>query len=109
MIDSWRPRKLEPGFDAMYSMLRLLMTSTMKSPPGRSVVRTSTWPDGSTSRGVVGAEAGAGRCPWGGWAGEGACAPAIEPGTNAAAPVTAACFRKSRRPTDRFFDIIRLL
>ena len=32
-----------------------------------------------------------------GWAGEGACAPAIEPGIIAAAPVTAACFRKSRR------------
>src|ERR1700730_14900597 len=38
-----RARKLEPGLAAMYSNPRDLMTSTMKSEPGRSVVKTSTW------------------------------------------------------------------
>src|SRR5579884_4084773 len=41
-IDSWRPRQLEAGLAAAYSMLRDLMTSIMKSAPGRSLVRTST-------------------------------------------------------------------
>jgi hypothetical protein len=60
MIDSWMPRKLDPGFDATYSKSSVLMTSTMKSPPGRSVVRTSVSPDGSVSRGAMGAG------PWAG-------------------------------------------
>src|SRR5258705_441430 len=41
MMDSCSPRKLEPGFEQMYSMLSDLMTSTMKSEPVRSAVRTS--------------------------------------------------------------------
>src|SRR5258707_10247872 len=41
MMDSCSPRKLEPGLEQMYSMLSDLMTSTMKSEPVRSAVRTS--------------------------------------------------------------------
>src|SRR5687768_6018981 len=71
------------------------MTSTMKSPPGLSVVRTSTLPGGSTSRGGTGAVP----CEDGD-DGE-TCASAAEaPGTSAAAPVTAALFKKSRRFTE---------
>jgi hypothetical protein len=36
------PRKLEPGLAATYSKSSDLKTSTMKSPPGLSVVSTST-------------------------------------------------------------------
>src|SRR5580765_735589 len=42
MIDSCRPRKDEPGLAATYSKPSDLITSTMKSEPGRSVVYTST-------------------------------------------------------------------
>src|SRR5258705_11214378 len=41
MMDSCSPRKLEPGFEQTYSMPSVLMTSTMKSEPVRSAVRTS--------------------------------------------------------------------
>src|SRR6266852_6063550 len=41
MKDSWRPRKLEPGLAAQYSMPSDLMTSTMKSEPGRRLLETS--------------------------------------------------------------------
>ena len=61
------------------------MTSTMKSPPGRSVVRTSTLPAGSTSRGATGALAAPGQRaapPAAGSVGVAAVA-----GTSAAAPV----------------------
>src|SRR5258706_7625321 len=94
------PRKLEPGLAATYSKFSALSTSTMKSPPGRSVVSTSTSPAGSVSRGAIGAGDGT-------LAG-GACAPAA-PGTSAAAPaaalVAAALFRKSRRFTEGCFGI----
>src|SRR5258708_22930129 len=58
MIDSCSPRKLEPGLAEMYSKSRDLITSTMKSEPGRSVVSTSGLEDcGSTSFGTTGATA----------------------------------------------------
>src|SRR6185436_13141674 len=101
MIDSWMPRKLEPGLAATYSRLSALSTSTMKSPPGRSVVTTSASSEGSVSRGATGALAGA--------TAAGACGVAWAPTAAApptrAAPVTAALFRKSRRSTDPFFAI----
>src|ERR1051326_6921676 len=102
MIDSWMPRKLDPGFAAMYSRFSDLSTSTMKSPPGRSVVRTSTSGEGSASGRAIGAVAGAAA------AGAAACCccasgRAVLP--TSAAPVTAALFRKSRRGTDPFCDI----
>ena len=71
----------------------------MKSPPGRSIVSTSTLPGGSTSRGATGAVACAG-----GAACCGAAAVAW-PAASAAAPVAAALFRKSRRSTEGFSDI----
>src|SRR4051812_18955934 len=42
MKDSWRPRKLEPGLAAQYSIPRDLKTSVMKSEPGRELLVTST-------------------------------------------------------------------
>ena len=42
MMDSCRPRKLEPGLAAQYSMSSDLMTSIMKSAPGRWLEVTST-------------------------------------------------------------------
>src|SRR4026207_248048 len=38
MMDSCRLRKLDPGLDATYSMPVALMTSTMKSEPGRLMI-----------------------------------------------------------------------
>src|SRR5215204_1351554 len=94
------PRKLEPGLEAMNSKFSVLITSTMKSPPGRSVVRTSTLPAGSASRGATGALAWAAGAAWGlSLAAVAARAP------SAAALVTAAVFRKSRRSTECFSDI----
>src|SRR3954467_8666618 len=72
----------------------------MKSPPGLSVVSTSSgggWP----SRGSVGAVAGALRAGEGGAAcGDPAAVAAPEPLTMAAAPVTGARFRTCRRPRE---------
>src|ERR1700682_1782079 len=42
MIDSCRARQLEAGLAVAYSMPSDLMTSSMKSDPGRSLVSTST-------------------------------------------------------------------
>src|SRR5262245_21291179 len=82
------------------------MTSTMKSPPGRSVVNTSTVDDGSVSRAGVGALADVGAGPCG-------TAAFVAPGTSAAAPavapVTAALLRKPRRSTESLLDIGRSL
>jgi len=33
MIDSWMPRKVEPGHEAIYWMSKDFITSTMKSEP----------------------------------------------------------------------------
>src|SRR5215470_15564056 len=96
MSDSCRPRKLEPGFAATYSRSSVFRTSTMKSPPGRSVVSTSTAGDGSLSRGSGGTPGVAGRAS----AGVSCAAPGDAPVATTAAPVTAACFRNLRRPTD---------
>ena len=101
MIDSWMPRKLEPGFDATYSKSRDFNTSTMKSPPGRSVVMASTSAGGSVSRAAAGAGVRASAA-----AGAGPCAAEVTaPGSSAAAPVAAVPFRKPRRSTERILDI----
>jgi hypothetical protein len=74
------------------------MTSTMKSPPGRSVVSTSIEPAGSDSRATAGAPAAAdrgGTCPAAG----AACTSAAAVPTMAA-PVTAALWRNRRRPME---------
>src|SRR5580704_10992973 len=90
MIDSCRPRKLDPGLAQTYSMPRDLMTSTMKSEPLRSVVRISAGEEGSSASGEIGIAAGI--------LGVVEAAEAADPGTAliAAAP-TAALFRKLRR------------
>src|ERR1051325_7720417 len=104
MIDSCSARKVEPGFAAQYSMPSDLMTSTMKSDPGRSVVYTS-------ARGAGGEVSAATRLADGNvvpgracavWAG--ACAPPA-PGfaTRAAAPI-AAPLRNPLRFTEGFLD-----
>src|SRR5438876_3063512 len=99
MTDSCRPLKLEPGLAATYSKPSALMTSTMKSPPGLSVVRTSTVPAGSASRAIVGALAGPGRVAAGAdCAATSASGPVALP--TSAAPVTAALFRNHRLPSD---------
>src|SRR5258707_10901234 len=91
MMDSCSPRKLEPGFEQMYSMLSDLMTSTMKSEPVRSAVRTAagegvpTSASGDTAGGCVEPRSGTG-C----FAGK------VGVAASAAAPA-AALRRKSRR------------
>src|ERR1700683_1029163 len=85
MIDSCRPRILDAGFEQMYSMSNVLITSTMKSDPGRPPpTSTSTCEEllASTSRGAAGKFGFA---------------------ANVAAP-TAALFRKSRRAIGSFLD-----
>src|SRR5580704_11919435 len=91
MIDSCRPRKLEPGLAQTYSIPRDLMTSTMKSEPLRSVVRISAGEEESSASGEIGIAAGT-------LAAAGVAEAAAVPGTAliAAAP-TAALFRKLRR------------
>src|ERR1700730_7071000 len=93
MSDSCNPRKLDPGLAARYSKPNDLITSTIKSDPGRSVVRTST-PDASVSASTGGA-AGATK----GWA---PMAPVVA--TRLATPLTAAPFKNARRST-AFLDL----
>src|SRR3979409_1382570 len=98
MKDSCKPRKLEPGIDAMYSMPRLLKESTMKSEPlvaetksaapaGRVSVSVALWID---------------ETPWGCLSRFGAwvCATAFSGAAIVvAAPARAAPLRNPRRPT----------
>src|SRR5580692_6968860 len=90
MIDSCSPRKLEPGLAQTYSIPRDLMTSTMKSEPLRSVVRTSPGEEGSSASGEIGIAAGT----LGAGVAEASAVPGIA--LTVAAP-TAALFRKLRR------------
>src|SRR5690348_9047031 len=97
MTDSWRPRKLEPGFEQTYSMPSDLMTSTMKSEPVRSAVSTSARDGVSTSAaGDTGGGAVDPRSATGCFAGTAGAA------ASAAAPA-AALRRKSRRGMPLFF------
>src|SRR6266542_2575236 len=102
MIDSCSPSKLDPGLAPTYSKPRLLMTSTMKSDAGCSMIR-------ELSRGGGGAVSADSCTLPGDWgtdrvgAGAGDCGSAAVAGaafaTSAAAP-TAAPFRNRRLPTD---------
>src|SRR5580698_4121899 len=99
MMDSCRPRKVEPGLAATNSKPRDLITSTMKSPPGRSVVKICTSGVGSASRGTAtGALA----------ATAAACGAANAPREPAsvAIPPSAAPFRNLRRSTKSFLDLL---
>src|ERR1700731_317374 len=86
------PRKLDPGFAQTYSNPSDLITSTMKSDPVRSAVRTSA-PDGTSVS--ASADMGGGTTRFGS---AGGAAPAAGPAANAAAPA-AAPIRKFRRST----------
>src|SRR5581483_12055355 len=94
MMDSCSPRRLEDGLAHAYSIPRDLSTSTQKSEPGRSIVRTSALPDVvPLSASGFAATGGAPRFCWavrGPWA--------------ASAAPAAAPFKKPRRSTEDFFD-----
>src|SRR5215469_14491606 len=108
MKDSCRPRKLEPGIDAMYSMPRVLNASTMKSEPLVAETRLAA-PGGRPS---VSAALCTAETPCGGFSGFGAwlCATAVSGvAMVVAAPARAAPLRKPRRPTPSAllrFDIV---
>src|SRR5437868_9761226 len=96
------PRKLEPGLEATYSNPRDLITSTMKSEPGRSAVETWGSDAGSDSRGGTAgsfADCDVKDC----------CARAVpvlatKVATLPTVPAAAAAFKKVRRPTPRLSD-----
>ena len=101
IIDSCKPRKLDPGFEKQYLKPMDFRTSTMKSEPGRPDVTTSAdrgtcWVSAANCAGV-----GSGAPPRRGSAGR-ASADGV-PVARAAAPA-AAPFRKPRRLTGPFFD-----
>src|SRR6185295_12693174 len=99
MSDSCRARNDEPGFAATYSKPSDLMTSTMKSEPGRSVVYMSTRGGGGLVSDAT-------------WAGEGGgaarrfwtCAFAAGGFATSPAAPAAAPFRKRRRSTELLLD-----
>src|SRR5579862_4387964 len=92
MMDSWSPRKLDPGFAQTYSNPSDLITSTMKSAPVRSAVRPSA-PDGTSASAA--ADIGGGTVRFGS---AGGAATAAGAAARAAAPA-AAPFRKFLRST----------
>src|ERR1700693_5512204 len=100
MMDSCKPRKLDPGLAQTYSKPSDLITSTMKSDPVRSAVSTSA-PDGTSVSAAGDMGGGATRFTSAGVAATGAGAGADAPAPSAAAP-TAAPFRKFRRSTTGF-------
>src|ERR1700680_3227432 len=93
MTDSWIPVP-PPGRQKKYSKPRDLKTSTMKSDPGFSMLRTSAGEDALPS--TASAAGIAARTCWATAAGGFA--------TSAAAP-TAAPFRKCLRSTGDFLDL----
>src|SRR5580704_556321 len=95
MMDSCKPRKLDPGQAQTYSKPSDLITSTMKSDPVRSAVSTSA-PDGTSVSATGDMGGGATR-----FTSAGVAATAAGPAASAAAP-TAAPFRKFRRSTTGF-------
>ena len=98
MIDSCSDRNADPGFAATYSIPSALITSTMKSDPGRSFSNTSV--AGRTSRfsaaaavsAVLGGAAGADGAAAGVCAMAGVTSAAIAAGT-----AVAAAFKNPRR------------
>src|SRR5215470_10536349 len=96
-MDSCSARKVDPGFAAQYSMPSDLMTSSMKSDPGRSVVYTSARGGGLVSAAVRrapgnGVAAAARACAAGA-----ACGSAVEGLATSAAAPAAAPLRNPRR------------
>src|ERR1700733_753364 len=95
MMDSCSPRKLDPGFAQTYSNPSDLITSTIKSDPVRSAVRTSA-PDGTSASAAADIGGGTVR-----FSSAGGAATAAGTAAKAAAPA-AAPFRKFRRSTPAF-------
>src|ERR1700677_4796237 len=99
------PRKAEPGLAATYSKPRVLMTSTMKSEPGRSVVHTSTRGGGGAVSAAVCLAPGSGFGVAGRWTSAACCALAASGLATSAAAPAAAPFKKPRRSTEIFLDL----
>src|ERR1700733_7756525 len=103
------PRKAEPGLAATYSKPRVLMTSTMKSDPGRSVVQTSTRGGGGVVSAAVCLAPGSGFGVAGRCTSAASCAFAVSgfttSGAAPAAAPAAAPFKKPRRSTEIFLDL----
>src|SRR5208282_5460374 len=99
MSDSWRLRNELPGLAQRYSKSSVLRTSTMKSEPGRSTVRTSAL-DGASAAGAF-SRGGAAelRC------GSGEAGLAVAGLTTSAAVPAAAARKKSRRFTESFIGL----
>src|SRR5579863_6192453 len=93
MIDSWMPRKLDPGLAQTYSNPNDLITSTIKSDPVRSAVRTSVTDGTSVS---AAADMGGGATRFAS-AGPGFAAETADGTAASAAAPTAAPFRNFRR------------
>src|SRR5882672_2495567 len=94
------PRKLDPGLAQTYSNPRDLITSTMKSDPVRSAVRTSAFEGVPVS---ASGDMGGGTV----LTSSTCCCAATVPGAAAkAAAPAAALFRKFRRSTANFFGLI---
>src|ERR1700676_1367267 len=102
MIDSCIPRKLDPGLAHTYSNPSDLITSTMKSDPVRSAVKTSTFEgvpisaSGDMGGGTI--RRSSADC----------AAAALGTAAIAAAPA-AAVFRKLRRSTAIFFGLVIMI
>src|SRR5213596_3422188 len=106
MIDSCSARNVEPGLAATYSKPSDLITSSMKSDPGRSVVYTSARGGGGLVSAATRAALGSGvtglaTCP----ACRAASGCAIEGFATKAAAPAAAPFRNPRRLRGGFFDL----
>src|SRR5579863_9305103 len=98
MIDSCSARNAEPGFAQQYSKPSDLITSTMKSEPGRSL--TSISAEGTAPRFSVAATA-SGAAATRACCGADFCALAPEASARTAA-APAAPLRNPRRPTEVF-------
>src|SRR5262245_35945064 len=88
----------------MYSNPRLLMTSTMKSDPGRSTVFASST---TTAAGAAAGRASTGALAFLG-AGAACCASAAPGFVTARAALAAAVFKKFRRSTDFVFVFLAM-
>src|SRR5205809_3470967 len=92
------------GTPNMYSNPRLLMTSTMKSDPGRSIVFASST---TTAAGAAAGRASTGALAFLG-AGGACCASAAPGFVTARAALAAAVFKKFRRSTDFVFVFLAM-
>src|SRR5215468_6249622 len=107
-MDSCNARNVDPGFAAQYSMPSDLMTSSIKSDPGRSVVYTSARGGGLVSAAVKRAPGNVVAAAVRACAAGGACGSAADGFATRAAAPAAAPFRNPRRLSGvllPFFDL----